>query len=229
MSTNATTNDDDAAERKGPLLDRQRQELESSSRSRREDAAVPQLLPSPPPLLSSASIDVVSHSVAAAEEISGSKCGDVTTAAVHSDDSKLAAKKKATTTARRDKMLAKAKSMLHDIDDSLSWIQQQHRLQPQEGEEVVAPTALTKRFKIEEVAIGEYLGEGGYCTVHAVEIQNNESNADVDDDAAAEPCYAIKTLKDGLQQPDDQIRGMLDLATEAMYLSMLSHDHISKS
>lgn len=88
----------------------------------------------------------------------------------------------------------------------------QEQLQPE-------PSESFRRIDISDVIMGEKLGEGGYCTVHACALR---------DEPMDESC-AIKSLKPQIAAvKKDFAQGAGDLAVEALLLGKLHHPNIVK-
>jgi len=70
-----------------------------------------------------------------------------------------------------------------------------------------------------EICVGKLLGRGGFCEVRMADLNGANSNK----------CYAIKYLSPTISKQKSKkafSRGAADLAIEARFLSLLSHDNI---
>lgn len=109
--------------------------------------------------------------------------------------------------------------------------------------------AAVPTFDLSEIEIGQELGKGGYCQVFEVKQVHvpggttpQEHDDDDDDDRRLqdrhfiatryrrnkESRYAIKTLIKDIQDPTRFLGGVMDLATEVRFLSVIKHPNIIK-
>jgi hypothetical protein len=94
--------------------------------------------------------------------------------------------------------------------------QHHHHQQQQQQNELVGSF---QRIDISDVIMGEVVGEGGYCTVHACALKGGRMD---------ESC-AIKSLKPQIAAAKKTFaQGAADLAVEAMFLGTLDHPNIVK-
>ena len=100
-----------------------------------------------------------------------------------------------------------------------------------------ASTTVTALFE-DELRVGELLGTGGFCQVRMVRLEENNERvafqhkqrqllSEVDEDPSMRQ-YAIKYLRPNIKQKGRKAfsRGAADLAIEARFLSLLSHENI---
>jgi serine/threonine protein kinase len=103
---------------------------------------------------------------------------------------------------------------------------------PEPYEAATTVTALYER----ELSVGRLLGTGGFCQVRVVRLKKadpsefQQEGQEWEDDNPQQKKYAIKYLCPNIKQKSKKAfpRGAADLAIEARFLSLLSHENIIK-
>jgi serine/threonine protein kinase len=116
------------------------------------------------------------------------------------------------------------------------WFRGSHCTAVDNDEEMTVPyeasTSVTALYE-HELSVGRLLGTGGFCQVRVVRLLHNDDNASTDqqqeeDENPQQHKYAIKYLCPNIKQKSRKAfsRGAADLAIEARFLSLLSHENI---
>ncbi|KAK1739154.1 MAP3K-like serine/threonine kinase [Skeletonema marinoi] len=112
------------------------------------------------------------------------------------------------------------------------WFQSSHFTVADNGGDIKnlyeASTTVTALFE-HELSVGRLLGTGGFCQVRAVRLQKQQQRLEQEDDEDLQRRqYAIKYLCPNIKKKSRKAfaRGAADLAIEARFLSLLSHENI---
>ena len=99
------------------------------------------------------------------------------------------------------------------------------------SEQMVHRTTHVTTLCEDEIRIGNILGRGGFCEVRLAHLDGDTSCACSNSTQQKQPYYAIKYLSPSIIKRKGKkafSRGAADLAIEARFLSLLSHDNIIK-
>jgi len=95
-------------------------------------------------------------------------------------------------------------------------------------------------YRLTEISSGRIIGQGGFSIVSEINhVDLNEINdtndeqarlrkffaGSANDQSLQRPVFVIKKLRDDLPE-DEQAKGIVDLAVEAEFLAVISHNHI---